>query len=224
MECCARKKFTYAYSETRWGRAAARMASRMLRAIPAASNPTSASCSLRVAWAIRRSGMPRRVRSSVGKRCWIANSSDGAAEAVLQGVVFDRQHRMAGGKDAGEHVGIERLAEAGVDDADGQAVGGKFLGGQQGVLDQGAVGDDCRVRALAERAALPTCHSLGGGFAQRLFDGFFEVGCRDVVARIAQGAGRFRGKARGGASGSVPLRRWGPSGPCPAADEGRPDP
>jgi hypothetical protein len=33
---------------------------RTLLAITAGSNPTSASCSFRVAWAIRRSGMPRR--------------------------------------------------------------------------------------------------------------------------------------------------------------------
>src|SRR5213595_497245 len=37
-----------------------RIASRVERAMPAGSRPTSANCSRRVAWAMRRSGMPRR--------------------------------------------------------------------------------------------------------------------------------------------------------------------
>jgi hypothetical protein len=48
----------------------ARIASRTLREIPAASRPTSASCSRRVAWPIMRSGMPSRVIESVESR-WL---------------------------------------------------------------------------------------------------------------------------------------------------------
>ena len=71
------------------------ISARTLFAIPVASKPTSASCSFRVAWAISRSGMPSRVivlgRQVVGDRVL----DDRGAEAVLQRVVFDREHRVA---------------------------------------------------------------------------------------------------------------------------------
>ena len=43
------------------------------------------------------------------------------------------------------------------------AIGGQFLGGQHRVLDQRAVGDERRVVAFAERAALADLPFLGGG-------------------------------------------------------------
>jgi hypothetical protein len=74
---------------------------------------------------------------------------NGAAETVLERVVFDREHGAIGSEDAGEHLAVEGLAEPGVNDGDVDAFGCENVGRGEGGFHQGAVDDQGGVFAFS---------------------------------------------------------------------------
>src|SRR5438045_3931501 len=77
---------------------------------------------------------------------------NGAAEAVLQGVIFNREDRPGGAEDALEHLAVERFAEARVDHADGETFGFQILRGLKGILNKRAISEEYCVRTFLEHA------------------------------------------------------------------------
>ena len=120
----------------------------------------------------------------------------GRSEAVLQRVILNGENRMPGGEDAGEHFAVERLAEAGVDDANRHALGVQFRCRRHRVLGQRAVDDQCGVGAGAKNPAATDVPLLVGLVAEGGFDDFVERLGRDVVARVADGRRRFERQGR----------------------------
>src|SRR5690349_20064260 len=75
---------------------------------------------------------------------------NGAAEPVLQRMIFHCQHCMICAQDAREHLAIDWLTESRVDDGNFNSFACQSLARRQRNLRQRAVSDNCRVVSFAQ--------------------------------------------------------------------------
>ena len=152
----------------------------------AASRPVSASCFFAGRVGDEAVGHAQADNGLRGEAVSDSKFQNRGAETVLKGMVFNRDDGMPRLKGAGEHFAIDGFAEPSVNDAHGDAVGGEFFGCEHRLLGERPIGDDGGVVAFAKSAALADFPHLRSRRAQIFVDGVFEVGGRDVVARVAE--------------------------------------